>query len=280
MPHRFLLPALSLSLSLSAATGCIPLGGGGDPSPEGPTELTLRWAIREVDGTAISCPSPFSTIQVLAQSIPPDDLPAGPPFAAMFDCAAGTGAMTLYTSGVVPHDVENSIGDPVTSGVSGRYNVVVQITEATGEVVQSESFVQEVDLTTGPRTVEATIYPHGGFVLNHWALRSPTAQSFVSTCGAVGVDTIELRHRPFGEDTAPLTVDRFPCMAVADGFPVSGTFNIGNGLSRPLAAGNYVGEIVALDGGAVVGSAGWNANIQDGNRLTENTFNSIDIPGR
>jgi hypothetical protein len=278
LPHLSLVPALCLS---AAAAGCIPLGESESP-PKGATELTLRWAIQDVSGAPIACPSPFSTIQVLAQSIPPDDAAAvaGPPFTATFDCAAGTGAMTLYTSGVVPHDGENSSGDPITSWVSGRYDVVVQITEATGEVVQSESFRHEVDLTTGPKTVETTIYPRGGFVLNHWALYSPTAGSFVSTCAAVRVDTIELRYRPFGEDTAPLTVDRYPCMSVAEGFPVAGTFNIANGLSRPLSAGDYVGEIVALDNGAVVGSTTWNANVRDGNRLTENTFNSIDIPGR
>jgi hypothetical protein len=268
-------PALCLSAS---AAGCIPISEDESP-PEGATELALRWAVNDVSGAPTACPSPFSTIQVLAQAIPPDDGVAGPPFAAKFDCAAGTGAMTLYTSGTVSHDREDALGQPLVSTVSGRYTVVVQITEATGEIVQSESFRHEVDLTTGPRTVATTIYPHGGFVLNHWALYSPVGGVHVSTCAAVGIDTIELRYRPFGEDTAPLIVDRYPCMSAAEGFPVSGTFNIANGLSRPLRAGNYTGEIVALDKGVVAGRTSWNADVKDGNALTENTFNTIPIEG-
>jgi hypothetical protein len=126
------------------------------------------------------------------------------------------------------------------------------ITDPTGENQFVVSHTVPVTLDVD-KTVDLTIYPTAGFSVMHWELRSAATGEFTS-CAAVQIDAIEYRYRPFDDPEAPLIADRWPCTNVEPLYPYVGSFDAGNGMTRALPLGPYIGTLVAIRGGVDVSS--------------------------
>ena len=281
---RWLSAPLAVTLWLAtASTGCLikadpPAGG---PSPRGATQVAVSWAIKDVSGAATSCDAAFATVKITATAADQDGVVTArdEPFVTLAPCSAGSAMLTLFQSGAAPHDADDGLDPGATTLVYGRYEIALALTEPTGEVTQAESFVYDVDLKAAAPAVTATIYPHGGFVVVDWRLASRQSGKLVSTCAAVAVDAIEHRYRLDNDDAAPLIVDRYPCEHVVPGYEL-GDQTIGNGMSRALAPGDYIGKMYALSGGVEAGSVETSFRIEDGNAVSESGGNDLEIAGR
>jgi hypothetical protein len=245
--------------------GCQLLETGGDPET---VDLTINWAVKDVtSGATTPCPGTYNTMWIVAQPRDADGGDPGDPFWTKLDCGSGAASSTatLYQAGLVTRTADS--GSSFETETSGRYVVWMQMTEPTGEITRAESMRTPVDLRGGSKSLDVSIYPDGGLYLMSWTLYSKVAEDPV-TCAAVGVTEIEHRYRPFEDETAPLVVDRFRCDELLEGQYI-GDYAIGQGLSRPLPAGDYVGTAYALANGTEISSEETSMHIEDKNHLTE-----------
>jgi hypothetical protein len=246
-------------------SGCQLLETEGDPET---VDLTVNWAVKDAaSGATTPCPGNYKTVWIVAQPRDADGGDPGDPFWTKLDCGSGSASSTatLYQAGVVTRTADS--GSEVKTDTSGRYVVWMLMTEPTGEIIRTESIRTPVDLRGGSRSLDVSLYPDGGLYLMSWTLYSKVGGRPV-TCDAVGVTEIEHRYRLFEDETAPLTVDRFRCADSLEGQYIPDSA-IGNGLSRPLPAGDYVGTAYALANGAAISSTETSMHIEDKGHLTE-----------
>jgi len=88
-----------------------------------------------------------------------------------------------------------------------------------------------------------------------WEIQSMATSSSI-TCEAGDVDQVSFTYRDFYDANAPMVTDMWNCDNIDPDFPYLSegqVFDAGNGRSRALVPGNYIGTTRALRGGTEVG---------------------------
>jgi hypothetical protein len=114
--------------------------------------LTANWSLKKADGTSDACLTNYNKVKVVAQGYTKGlDSHSGEPIVQVFDCQAGTGTLSLQTSGDAP--ASNA------TDLSGIYDVTVTITEATGETDYVPTTIQKVALSGATRRCRSPSIP-------------------------------------------------------------------------------------------------------------------------
>lgn len=257
----------SALLSLLILPACLPLAGSptDEDEPANPRTLTVHWTLRNPDGSVAACPAGFGTLGLYSE---PATSSGG--FTDLFPCASqGTFERTLYTQGL------HQWGEGLVTEYAPEYTEVLYLTDPTGEVERAVSLGTPIDLAAGDGTIDIDLYPDAGLGVMTWELASGVGGR-VHSCAAVEIDTIEYRYRPFEDEAAPLTTDRWPCTSVDPVFTFDDSIYTGNGRMRMLPPGNYVGTIVALRGGVEIAiDDDVHMEVRTGNAVTERTTSLV-----
>lgn len=247
--------SLVLSLCLAA---CLPLPP--EHTYDDERHVTVDWRLKGPDDTSGRCPSGYDT--VLIEACVTEDLYAC--FTATAPCdASGSQNLTVYTSGRYRPDEDSSFWD-----LTSQYWIYMSLTDPTGEK-HSSSAATKVDLASGDKTVEASLYPEAGFLRLRWNLTSAVSGNSASTCGELDVDEIELAYAKHTSSDPPLNLHvRWPCTNRVTTDP-DADFP-GDGDTPALAPGSYIGDVIAYRGGVAVGRyEDTTFTIEDRNEVTE-----------
>jgi hypothetical protein len=230
--------AMLLALSLAA---CLPLPP--EHTYDDERQITVEWEIKGPDNTPGRCPSGFDTI--LVEACINEDLYAC--FQATTACdTSGSQGLTVYTSGRYRPDDEASFWD-----LSPQYWVYLSLTDPTGEK-HSSSMPTRTDLSTGDKSVDATLYPEAGFLRLEWHLESAASGNTAMSCSELEIDEIELKYAKYTSSDPPLTESmKWPCTNRVSTDPDVNF--LGDGDTPALAVGSYIGDAIAYRAGAEVG---------------------------
>lgn len=136
--------------------------------------LTATWQLRNIaTSTTTACPTGFDTVAVYQQRLDANDLAIGAPIIDLFDCV--------------------SLGGTSAPLVAARYQVWMEVTDATNANVYAQSTSATVDLSMSDKSIAFQILNDGGYFGLAWNLVGGTSGSSL-TCaqaGAVGgVDVV------------------------------------------------------------------------------------------
>lgn len=240
--------------------------------------LTVNWSIENVDGTVLPCSSNYDQMQIHVQAYAETVNGNEEDIWKMFDCSAGQGSWSLPLSG--DQEDPNRAGFPSTN-VTGKYDVWIAQTEATGTVVNQTSIpTYYVDLTTGDKTVESTLYEDGGYYGLYWGLASLASGSSFD-CAPAAVATVRLTVTSLA--TNETTVTTYPCVH-DEGRNIHAAGKI-LGEQRlvtigPLEQGTYTAQVEGLlEDGTVVGvSDPENGNYPAADDFTIGDQTSLNLP--
>lgn len=268
-------PLMPLVLLLSACGepgGAAGDGGTGEGNRSGTTQtLTVNWSLAQPNGSADACPSGNPKIKVVASAVSGSNTRNGDDRTALFDCTAKTASLTLQTSGDEA-DERNSDGSIKRYGArsaTGKYTLTLVITDASGEVEHQAMPTQDVDLTSGAKTLSFVVTPSASRLSTAWGFRNKTSQQSLQSCAAAGVAQVRVKSKRVllpdmtPDVTAVESVETFPC-----GFEhQAGLANEdctgcqGVAMSKPLLFGHYATSIEALNAAnQVVGTLPFDTN--------------------
>jgi len=256
---------LWLASVLSAGCGLTSVDERADDSRSGFHDVTVRWHIRNVDGTVMrSCPAGYTTLVTHLYSVgfmePPDALVTTP--------CTPEGSLTRPVATAGDLKADETCDQSVT--VCGFYpysptkDIWMDITEETQSVYAAKSFYYHVEALASSTTIDFDIYPDGGVAVAAWSLTSSLTSARLTSCATARVDEIEYAVRPYGDDTAPLVVGgRWPCTQVDPYFyydPDGNStlfdpdeYELGTGHTRGYLPGDYYVELRAKRAGVIVG---------------------------
>jgi hypothetical protein len=206
---------------------CIPGGGDDKDTRSDQHTLTVNWSVKNADGTPHSCAPPFDTLAIVATGI--EDNSRDSQERVLVPCAAtGSVSLDIYTSGELDFMMPD---DPTTYTWSYHpmQEVVIYNTEDSGMNSRADSIERYVTLD-GDKSVDIELYPEAGFAMTLWEINSMATGSSITcmwNCDNVDPD--------------------FPYLSEGQ------VFDAGNGRSRALAPGNYIGTTRALRSGTEVG---------------------------
>lgn len=231
----------SMVLSLTLA-GCLPLPP--EHTYDDERDVTVEWTLAGPGGSAGQCPAGYDT--VLVEACVQEDLYQC--FTATAACdTSGSQTVTVYTSGRYRPDDESSFWE-----LTPQYWVYMSLTDPTGETRHTSSVPAMVDLASGDKTVDATLYPEAGFVRVEWNLTSAASGNTAASCSEYDIDEIELAYAKYTSSDPPLTeMVRWPCTNRATIGPDAR--GVGDGDSPALAVGSYIGDAIAYRNGTEVG---------------------------
>jgi hypothetical protein len=235
----------AVALALTALPGC--------PAAE-QGSVTTTWKIQKVDGTPVGCNASFSGIVMHVMSYTKHLGGQEEELTQLFDCAAGSGTMTLPLSG----DFDSPRGF-TAQDVSGKYDVWISQTDSAGEVArQTSKPVLEVDLTTGDKSVTNTLYEDGGYWGGSWDFFGTQVTERFS-CAASGVEAVKMVATNVATN-AVTTSAAFPCDHHADSHFVRAIGEIiwadeGDAETEILPMGEYSFVFKAFAGGVEVGTS-------------------------
>jgi hypothetical protein len=261
-PARRCLPLLLVS---AVSSGCIPLSSGEqeDDSRSGFHDVTVRWHIRNLDGSVMaSCPPGFTTLVTHLYNAgyvePPDalvELPCTP---------EGSLTRPVATAGKLIDEATRDLEVPAYYPYSPMKDIWIDVTEPTQSSYAAVSYQYYVEALTSNTTIEFDLYPEGGVAVAAWSFVSSLTGAPLPSCAAAGVDEIEAAVRPYSDEAAPLVVaGTWPCEQVDPYFhwdpdgnsTLLGDDKLGSGHTRAFAPGDYYVELRARRAGAVVGTA-------------------------
>ncbi|HEY1548878.1 MAG TPA: hypothetical protein VGG28_13705 [Kofleriaceae bacterium] len=219
--------------------------------------FTPAWTLQNIDGSPASCKSGYDTMTISAN---PWDAnlgqadPGGTPIVAMFDCAAGSGAMQLQIDGMLG-----------TAMLNGKYDITWQETDSTGativatDVQSALDYATTVDLSGGNATATVTMYQDGGYAWIGWLLFGTMSGQYLDSCEGAGVDMIGLDLTD--ETSQAVTHLMFPCDTsdgIASGVTgqpaITSLSEVGSGIAAVLA-GSFSIVATAYSGGQTVGAS-------------------------
>lgn len=263
-------------------TGCTSLTGGEDDDSRGDQHsLTINWNVRNADGSPHSCAPPFDTLLIVVTGLG-DGLERGAYETIKVPCTAtGSQTASIYTSGSMNFKME---GDPTT--YTNEYfptqEVVIFNTEDTGMNIRAESIASVLTLD-GDKTVTVDLYPEAGFAMKLWQIKSMATDSWLR-CEAGDVDQVSYTYRDFNDVNAPMVTDTWSCDNVDPDFPYLSeglVFDAGNGRTRALVPGSYIGTMRALRNGTEVGREDDSEMmIETGNKVTRAGSSTLVILDR
>jgi hypothetical protein len=273
--------ANKLSVIALLLPGCIPTGGGEDDDTRGDQHtLTVNWSIKNADGTAHSCAPPFDTLVIVATAV--DGNSYQDSVSATVPCTAtGSTSLDIYTSGELDFKLPD---DPTTYTWTyfPTQEVVIYNTEDSGKNSRADSIERLVTLDANKR-VDVELYPEAGFAMFQWELQSMATSAYM-TCETGDVDQVSFTYREFYDEAAPMVTDMWSCDNIDSDFPYLSegrVFDAGNGRSRPLPAGSYIGTTRALRGGIEVGREDdTEFTVETGNRVAPRNGASLVILDR
>lgn len=151
--------------------------------------------------------------------------------------------------------------------------------DPTGELKRASSVPRRTDLSSGSAQLAVSLYPDAGFFRLAWDLRSALTGERGSSCGALGIDEVELAYAVYTGGTPALDEHaRWPCMHRASTDP-DPNFT-GDGDTPALAAGSYTGHAIAYRAGAEIARyPDVTFTIKEGGEVTEQEV-TLAIPDR
>jgi hypothetical protein len=282
--------ALSMLIS-SLATGCflVPSSDDDDDTRADFHDVTVRWHLKKLDGTAMSaCPAGFTKLVTHLYKTgfvePPDSIIRTP-------CTPdGSLTQSLPTAGEVLDESTRGTAAEGHYDYEPRKDIYMDVTEETEETFAAQTPVYNTKLTSD-LTIDFDIYPDGGVGVAAWTLVSSLTTSKLASCAAAGVDEIEYAVRPYSDDTAPLVVGgAWPCDHADPYFYYSprGNFEIpdaeehelGVGHTKGYAPGDYFVELRAKRAGTVVGRSMSSMSMDGENSAIRMADDEISISDR
>jgi hypothetical protein len=250
--------------------GCIPTSGDEADTRGDQHTLTVNWNVKNADGTPHSCAPPFDTLVIVATAV---EMDGGYNYqdsvSVTVPCTAtGSASLDIYTSGELDFKMPD---DPTTYTWTyfQTQEVVIYNTEDSGMNSRADSIERLVTLNAD-KSVDIELYPEAGFAMFGWQLQSMTTSSYI-TCAAGDVDQVSFTYRDFYDAAAPMVTDMWNCNNIDPDFPYlteGQVFDAGNGRSRALAPGSYIGTTRALRSGTEVGR-------EDDSEFTVETGNKV-----
>ncbi len=231
--------ALVLSLSIAA---CLPLPPEHTYADE--RSITVAWTLNGPNDDAGRCPAGYDTI--LVEACTNEDLYEC--FRATTACdATGAQSVQVYTAGRYRPDDDSAFWE-----LGPQYWVYLSLTDPTTETKHTSSMPVRVDVSSGDKRVESTLYPEAGFLRLDWRLTSAASGNEAVDCAEYGVDEIELQYAKHTSSEPVLDKNaRWPCANRVTSDP-DASF-LGDRYSPALAPGSYIGDAVAYRNGAEVG---------------------------
>ncbi len=240
--------------------------------PSGTTQtLTVNWSLTRPNGTADTCSSAHPKIKVVTSSVSGSNTRNGDDGTALFDCTAKTASLVLQTSGdeADERNTDGSIKRYGARSATGKYTVTLVITDATGEVEYQSMPTQDVDLTTGAKTLSFFVTPSAAPLSTAWGFRSKTSQETLTSCAVAGVAQVRVKSKrvllpDMTPDSAAVeAVETYPCgfehqagLANEDCIGCQGV-----AMSKPLLFGYYATSLEALSAAnQVVGTLPYDSN--------------------
>jgi len=287
MRSKLTITSAILAASLLCGIACSSAGDAGADAPgaseDGGTDggaasmknLTVRWAIKGVNGQSDVCPTGYETVVVSAVPLTGTDDFEPPyeyfhaPFERRFPCAQGTATIALPTSGNATaqdsdcHLTTSACAYSPVNEINGRYFVSVHMTEASGEnaidswpqYANPERLLQQqrADLTTGDKSLDVELYPSAAFIRLGWYLTAKSTGDELS-CASASIDTIKVRgtlvtdvNNNEIDGGAPVELGPFPCSGQPEVIVNNG--ELGGGLSAALVPGSYKWEFTGFRAG-------------------------------
>nr|HEX4314420.1 hypothetical protein [Kofleriaceae bacterium] len=228
-------------------------GGGVDASGSGaPGTIHASWTIQDIGGAAATCDPGFDTMLVTAVPLSADqniEIDGVSPFTGMFDCAAGAGDVTVQVGGQLD-DEDLSNHYDVTWDETSSDGLTVHASDVRGQL----GLKTNLDVSSGDASGSATFFQDGGYIWLEWSLVGETSDQNFETCGAAGVDHVQITLNDQSSGSAVTTFT-----AVCDG--VSGVPGIDiqeqdsvGGTIQPVLAGDFSIVANALAAGSAIGT--------------------------
>lgn len=254
--------ALSVLISSLAAGCALPGSEKDDDTRSSFHDVTVRWHLKNLDGTPMSaCPAGFTKMVTHLYKTgyvePPDAIIRMP-------CTPeGSVTQPVATAGDLLDETTRGSAAEGYFDYEPRKDIYLDVTEETERTFAAKTPVYYTQLTSD-LTIDFDIYPDGGVGVSAWSLVSALTTSRLASCAAAGVDEIEYAVRPYNDDEAPLVVGgSWPCEHADPYFYYSprGNFEIpdpdelqlGVGHTKGYAPGDYFVELRAKRAGQVVG---------------------------
>ncbi|RYZ41556.1 MAG: hypothetical protein EOO71_11615 [Myxococcaceae bacterium] len=230
------------------------LAGCGGSSGGDKAKVSATWSLKKADGSADVCPTNYGKVKISAQGYALNEITTGDPFEQVFDCAAGAGSIDLQISGDEEGvcDDTGSCSRSAANDLSGKYEITVWLTEASGQTHYIPSFSKVVDVSKGDQSVSLEIYPNASFRFYQWRFQGKSTGQELG-CSAAGVDTLKVTTtRTMTLEGEPVsnpkvTVNTYPCASDSKDAEYFGA------LSSPLEYGIYTTKVEAFTGSQRVG---------------------------